>query len=72
LLALVGLLLLASTGLELVQEAVAPSRITEWRDVGANAVGIGLGLVVVVAVSSVTAVPTRLRRWSSRRRPRPA
>ncbi len=57
------LLLGGSTALELVQERLAPSRITEWTDVAANTVGIGLGLAVVVAVTTVTGSPARFRRW---------
>lgn len=55
-----------STALELVQEALAPSRITEWRDVAANAAGIGLGTAVVVATNSVSGLPARIRRRQSR------
>lgn len=59
---LVGLLLVGSTALELVQQTLTPSRITEWRDVGANTLGIALGAVAVVALSSVSGLPARIRR----------
>ncbi len=52
-----------STALELVQETIAPGRISEWRDVAANAAGIALGTAVVVATNSVSGLPARIRRW---------
>lgn len=57
-----------STGLELVQERVSPTRITEWSDLVANAVGIGIGLALVVVVTIVSGLPARTRRWQLRRR----
>lgn len=64
LVAAVVVLVGGSTGLELVQEELAPTRISETSDLLANAVGIGLGLAVVVLVSTVSGVPARLRRRS--------
>lgn len=58
----VVVLAVGSTALELVQEMVTPSRISEWRDVGANLVGIGVGVAVVVALNSVSGLPARIRR----------
>lgn len=57
-----------STGLELAQERLSPTRITEWSDVAANAAGIGMGLAVVIFVTIVSGVPARTRRWQMRRR----
>lgn len=57
-----------STGLELVQERLAPTRITEWSDVVANAGGIGIGLGLVVVITGVSGLPARARRWQRRRR----
>jgi len=53
-----------ATALELVQERLAPSRITEPTDLAANAAGIVVGLLAVVAVSAVVGAPSVLRRWS--------
>lgn len=58
----------ASTGLELVQERLSPTRVTEWSDAVANAVGIGVGLALVLVVTTVSGVPARTRRWQGRRR----
>jgi len=57
----------ASTGLELVQERLSPTRITEWSDLVANAVGIGIGLALVVLITIVAGLPARARRWKLRR-----
>lgn len=57
-----------STGLELFQEQLSPTRITEWSDVVANAAGIGIGLGLVVAITTVSGLPARTRRWRLRRR----
>ena len=56
------LLLAGSTGLELFQERLAPTRTTEWSDVVANTVGIGIGLAVVLVLTTVCGLPARLRR----------
>ncbi len=53
-----------ATALELSQERLAPTRITETSDVAANAAGILVGLAAVVAVSVALGAPARLRRWS--------
>lgn len=57
---------IAATALELAQERLAPSRITEQSDLVANAAGILVGLVAVVAVSMVLGAPSILRRLSRR------
>jgi hypothetical protein len=57
-----------STGLELFQERLSPTRVTEWSDVAANAVGIGIGLALVVIITIVGGLPARARRWTLRRR----
>lgn len=59
----VVILAVGSTALELVQQSLAPTRITEWRDAGANAIGILLGTLGVVALNSVSGFPARIRRW---------
>lgn len=64
----VVLLVGASTGLELVQDQVAPTRIYERSDLVANGLGIALGLAVVLVVSTGSGIPARLRRLSARRR----
>lgn len=58
----VVLIAVASTALEVFQETLSPTRITERSDVMANLVGIGLGLAVVVAMNSVSGLPARIRR----------
>jgi hypothetical protein len=60
--ATVILLVAASTGLELVQEELAPTRITERSDLAANLVGIALGLAAVIAVNAASGLPARIRR----------
>ncbi len=65
----VALLVAGSTALELLQEELAPSRITEWSDVAANLAGIAIGLAAVIAIASLSGAPALLRRW---RRPRPS
>lgn len=62
LLGVVVIVAVGSTALELAQQSLAPSRITEWRDVGANAMGITLGALTVVALTSVSGFPARMRR----------
>lgn len=52
-----------STALELAQQTLTPSRVSEWRDVGANVVGIAVGTLAVVALNSVSGFPARFRRW---------
>jgi hypothetical protein len=56
-----------STGLEVVQEQVSPTRITERSDLVANAVGIGVGLALVVAITIAGGLPAHARRWKLRR-----
>lgn len=60
------LIAVAATTLELTQERLAPSRITEQSDLVANAAGILVGVVAVVAVSMVLGAPSILRRLSRR------
>jgi hypothetical protein len=62
LVAAVVLLVGGSTALELVQEELAPTRITERSDLVANAAGIAVGLAFVVAVNTASGLPARLRR----------
>lgn len=57
-------IVVVSTGVELIQETIAPSRITEWRDVGANLVGITGGAIVAVVLSFVVGLPARARQRS--------
>lgn len=64
----VVLVVAASTALELAQETLSPTRITEWSDVVANLVGIAVGLAVVVAVNSMSGLPARIRRSRRGRR----
>jgi hypothetical protein len=56
----------AATALELLQERLAPTRLTETGDLYANAAGIAVGLVGVVAVSFLVGAPSLLRRRSDR------
>lgn len=63
----VVLVVVASTALELVQETLSPSRITEWSDVGANLIGVAVGAAAVVALNSVSGLPARVRRGRERR-----
>lgn len=56
-----------STGLELGQERLSPTRVTEQSDLVANAVGIGIGLALVVLTTIVGGLPARARRWKLRR-----
>jgi hypothetical protein len=69
--AAVVLLLAGSTGLEVAQERLSPTRITEWSDLAANVVGIGLGLGVVLAVTTMVGLPARARRRRWRHQPHP-
>lgn len=62
LVAAVVLIVVASTLLEVFQEALSPSRISERSDVMANLLGIALGVAVVVGVNSVSGLPARIRR----------
>lgn len=62
------LVLGAATTLELVQERLAPTRITETSDLYANAVGILIGLVAVVVVTTAMGLPTQIRRRMAARR----
>jgi hypothetical protein len=55
-----------STGLELVQERLSPTRITERSDLVANAAGIGIGLALVVVITIVAGLPAHARRWKLR------
>ena len=57
-----------STGLELVQERLSPTRMTEWSDLLANAAGIGIGFGLVVVITIVSGLPARTRRWQLSRR----
>jgi hypothetical protein len=57
-----------STGLELAQERLSPTRMTEGSDLVANAVGIGIGLALVVVITIVGGLPAHTRRWKLRRR----
>jgi VanZ family protein len=63
----VMVLVAASTGLELVQERVAPGRITETSDIVANLGGIALGVALVLVVNAGSGLPARIRRLSRRR-----
>jgi hypothetical protein len=63
----VVLLVAASTGLELVQERIAPGRITETSDIVANLGGIALGVALVLVVNAGSGLPARIRRFSRRR-----
>lgn len=65
--AVVLVLFAGSTGLELFQERLSPTRVTEWSDIAANAVGIGIGLVLVLVLTTVSGLPARARRWQRRR-----
>ena len=65
LLAALVMTVVVSTGLELVQELIAPLRITELRDVAANMVGISLGAAAAIAISFVLGLPARARLRSS-------
>jgi hypothetical protein len=58
----VVLLVGGSTALELVQEELAPTRITERSDLVANAAGIALGVALVIAVNAASGLPARIRR----------
>jgi len=51
-----------------VEERVSPTRITEWSDLVANAVGIGIGLALVIVITIVSGLPARTRRRQIRRR----
>lgn len=66
--AMVLVVFAGSAGLELVQERLSPTRITEWSDLVANAVGIGIGLALVVVITIVGGLPAHARRWKLRRR----
>ena len=66
--AMVLVVFAGSTGLELVQERLSPTRITEWSDLVANAAGIGIGLALVVVITIVGGLPAHARRWKLRRR----
>lgn len=68
LIAATALVVVASTGLELVQEELAPSRITERSDLLANGLGIALGFAIVLLVTTGSGIPARLRRRARRRR----
>ncbi|MEO6627433.1 MAG: hypothetical protein ABIP03_02575 [Aquihabitans sp.] len=57
------LLLAGSATLEMFQERLSPTRISEWSDVVANATGLAIGLGVVVALTSLSGIPARFRRW---------
>ena len=70
LVAMVLVMFAGSTGLELVQERLSPTRITEWSDLVANAVGIGIGLALVVVITIVGGLPAHARRWKLRHRER--
>jgi len=70
--AMVLVVLAGSTGLELVQERLSPTRITEWSDLVANAAGIGIGLALVVVITIVGGLPAHARRWKLHRRLRGA
>jgi hypothetical protein len=65
--AMVLVVLAGSTGLELVQERLSSTRITERSDLVANAVGIGIGLTLVIVITLVGGLPARARRWTQRR-----
>jgi hypothetical protein len=69
--AMVLIVFAGSTGLELLQERLAPTRITEWSDLVANAIGIGVGLALVVVITMVGGLPAHARRWRQRGRWRP-
>lgn len=60
--AITALLLAGATALELMQERLAPTRITEQSDLVANAVGIAIGLLAVVVVTTAMSLPSRIRR----------
>ena len=62
----VVLVVAASTALELAQETLSPTRITEWSDVLANLMGIAVGVAAVVALNSVSGLPARVRRSRER------
>lgn len=66
--AMVLVLLAGSTGLELVQERLSPTRITEWSDLVANAVGVCIGLALVVVITIVGGLPAHARRRKLRTR----
>jgi hypothetical protein len=57
-----------STALELVQERVSPTRITERSDLVANGVGISIGLALVVVICIVVGWPAHARQRRLRRR----
>jgi hypothetical protein len=61
-----ALVLGASAGLELVQERLAPSRITEQSDLVANTAGVLLGLVLVVVITGIIGVPSLIRERRAR------
>lgn len=69
--AVVVLVLVASFGLELVQEQLAPSRVSEWRDAASNVVGVGIGLTGVLCLASVSGLPARIRRGRAPRQDPP-
>ena len=58
-----SVLLVSSTTLEVFQERLSPTRVSEWSDVVANVTGLAIGLVTVLALTSVSGVPARFRRW---------
>lgn len=66
--ATVLVLFAGSTGLELVQERLSPTRTTERSDLITNAVGIGIGLALVVVITIVIGMPAHARRWKLRGR----
>jgi len=66
--AMVLVVFAGSTGLELVQERLSPTRTSEWSDLVANAVGIGIGLALVLVITIVGGLPAHARRRKLRRR----
>ncbi|MDP1807811.1 MAG: hypothetical protein Q8K72_21720 [Acidimicrobiales bacterium] len=66
--AMVLVLFAGSTGLELVQERLSPTRITEWPDLVANAVGLCVGLALVVVITIVGGLPAHARQRKLPRR----
>lgn len=59
----------ASVGLELVQERLAPTRITEQSDLVANTAGVLIGVVAVVLITALIGLPSRIRGWRADRSP---
>lgn len=56
-------LLAGSTALELFQQRLSPTRISEWADVVSNVTGLAVGLAATIALTSVSGLPARFRRW---------